>query len=115
MLAIAACLTPDPDGLGTHRQLLDWPPCGFLLLTGRPCPSCGMTTAWAHLVRGNVTASLAANAGGFLTALFAGPLAIWTLASSVRGRWVWGGPNLPLMLGASVSVVAATWIQWWLR
>jgi hypothetical protein len=43
-LVIGACLSPTPQGHGTHEQL-GMPPCGFLSATGRPCPTCGMTTA----------------------------------------------------------------------
>ena len=32
--------------------------CGFLWLTGRPCPFCGMTRALACLLKGNLTLAL---------------------------------------------------------
>ncbi len=63
-LAIARTLHPDSTGLGTHRQL-GLPPCSSLALFGIRCPACGMTTSWAHLVRGEFSAGLKANAGGF--------------------------------------------------
>lgn len=37
-------LEPSRDGVGTHQQL-GLPPCGFLTMTGYPCPSCGLTTS----------------------------------------------------------------------
>ncbi|MCA9243485.1 MAG: DUF2752 domain-containing protein [Phycisphaerales bacterium] len=43
-------LTPDARGWGTHHQL-GMAPCGMLVRTGLPCPSCGMTTAFAYTVR----------------------------------------------------------------
>lgn len=46
----AAMLTPAAAGHGTHTQL-GLPPCGFLVFTGYPCPGCGLTTAFAHMVR----------------------------------------------------------------
>lgn len=46
----AAMLTPSSSGHGTHTQL-GLPPCGFLVFTGYPCPGCGLTTAFAHMVR----------------------------------------------------------------
>jgi hypothetical protein len=52
VLAIARRVAPDPSGLGTHVQL-GLPPCGFLAWTGLPCPACGLTTAFAHMVRLN--------------------------------------------------------------
>jgi lysylphosphatidylglycerol synthetase-like protein (DUF2156 family) len=41
-------LDPDPAGLGTHRQL-GLGGCAFLILSGMPCPMCGMTTTFALL------------------------------------------------------------------
>lgn len=60
ILAIAAGLEPDPRGHGTHTQL-GFPPCGFLLLTGSPCPGCGLTTAFAHGIRGHWVSAAVAN------------------------------------------------------
>lgn len=40
---------PDARGHGTHEQL-GLPPCGWPLVYGKPCPTCGVTTAASHLV-----------------------------------------------------------------
>lgn len=51
VLTIAALLTPDPHGFGTHRQL-GLGACTMMQLTNWPCPMCGMTTTFtlfAHL------------------------------------------------------------------
>ena len=61
-------LEPDPRGFGTH-QSLGLPPCTFRALFGIPCPGCGMTTSFSHLVRGNVVQASRANIGGVLLAL----------------------------------------------
>lgn len=47
LLFVAARLSPDPAGMGTHHQL-GLPRCGMMLATGYPCPTCGMTTAFSH-------------------------------------------------------------------
>ena len=53
VLAVAMCLDPHPRGYGTHKQM-GLPPCSFLVRTGLPCPSCGMTTSTALMARGQV-------------------------------------------------------------
>lgn len=50
VLVIASRLTPSSEGHGTHTQL-GLPACGMYLATGRPCPTCGMTTAFAALAK----------------------------------------------------------------
>ncbi|HEY1922841.1 MAG TPA: DUF2752 domain-containing protein [Tepidisphaeraceae bacterium] len=68
LLVTAARLTPSPTGMGTHTQLgLDQ--CQFALRTGLPCPSCGMTTSFAWLARGNLPASFYVQPMGALLGL----------------------------------------------
>ena len=79
VLGIARTLTPDPSGVGTHVQL-GLPRCFFLRSTGLPCPACGLTTAFAHMARGEAAQAASANALGVL--LFAivccsVPLGVW--------------------------------------
>ncbi len=64
-LIVAAFVEPDVRGFGTHTQL-GLPPCGFLELTGTPCPGCGLTTAFAHAIRGRFVQAADANAFGLL-------------------------------------------------
>lgn len=78
VIATAARLTPNPSGMGTHTQL-GLPPCGFLVLTGCPCPGCGLTTSFAHMARLEFTGAAHANPFGiplFLVSLFTIPVAI---------------------------------------
>ena len=49
-----------PRTSATHTQL-GMPPCNFKVLTDKGCPSCGMTTSFALLLRGDVMSSLRAN------------------------------------------------------
>jgi hypothetical protein len=110
-LVIAACLQPDPRGIGTHEQL-GLPPCTFSTWFGMRCPFCGMTTAWAHAVRGELAAAVAANAGGpvlALAAIVAGP---WMLASAVGGRPLFGRPSEPLLAAGAVAVAVLIVVDW---
>jgi hypothetical protein len=50
LIGLAASLTPDPRGHGTHEKL-GLAPCGFRWATGYPCPTCGMTTAFAEMAQ----------------------------------------------------------------
>lgn len=112
LLLAARWLTPDLRGLGTHEQL-GLPPCGFYLWWGIPCPSCGMTTSWAWLVRGEVTEAVRQHFGGALLALFSFALGSWLVLSAIFGRWVGGWPSslawAMTMAGLAVAIVIS-WI-----
>src|SRR4051812_30504606 len=56
MLGVGLYLRPNVSGTGTHQQL-GLPPCGWLAVTGCPCPMCGCTTAVSHFVHGQLLAS----------------------------------------------------------
>ena len=73
LLVLARKLEPDPRGFGTHTQL-GLRPCAFLTVTGRLCPTCGMTTSFAWFVRGRIDRSWQANPAGCLYALLTVPL-----------------------------------------
>jgi hypothetical protein len=111
LLAVAVWIPPSPTGYGAHRRL-GLPPCMFLTLFGRPCPTCGMTTAWAHLMKGHWLAALQANAGGALLCLLASAAAPWTLGSAIRGAWLAGPPRDVTIAWIAVVVFAVVLIQW---
>lgn len=71
VVSLAFFLEPSESGHGTH-QALGLPPCLFWFLTGKLCPSCGLTTSFTHLVHMNLTDSFLAHPlGPLLFALFA--------------------------------------------
>lgn len=110
-LAVAARLEPDPRGFGTHEQL-GRPPCAILRLTGKPCPTCGMTTAFAWFVRGGVAQSWAANPAGLVWAIGSVPLAGWLLACSATGRSLGVrslGESLAVVVVVAIALAALTW------
>ena len=44
--------------------------CGMKTMLGIPCPQCGMTRSWVHLVRGNIVEAFTFNAAGALLLLW---------------------------------------------
>jgi hypothetical protein len=70
VLAVAWSLAPDARGFGTHEKL-GLPPCGLMQVAHIPCPSCGMTTAFAHAVRLEVVEAAKAQPFGLLLAWLA--------------------------------------------
>jgi hypothetical protein len=113
-LGVAAMLHPDGRGFGTHQQL-GLPPCTFRVLFGRRCPSCGMTTSWAYLVRGKIVQAAAANVGGTLLGVITAVAAIWLLANGLWGRWLGLVPNATLLAWLLAGVAAVTLVDWVIR
>ena len=118
LLMTAAWLRPDASGFGTHRQI-GLPPCGWLQSFGKPCMTCGMTTAFAAMAHAQprsawraqpMGAALAvATATLFWPAMFAavfgfrmGPLGGMLLRPAV----VWGALGLAV---AAWGYKVATW------
>jgi hypothetical protein len=114
LVALSVVLTPDSRGFGTHEKL-GLPPCTFRQLTGYRCPSCGMTTSWAHLMRGQVVLALRDNVGGALLGLVTVVLAPWSLISGWRGRWLWRPMGERAVFVAVWLLVAVTLIDWSVR
>jgi hypothetical protein len=92
IFAAAAYINPyTPDGTpkssATHTQL-GLPPCNFKMISDKGCPSCGMTTSFALLIRGDVNASLRANWVGTVICVLWALTLVWAVASAVTGRLV---------------------------
>jgi hypothetical protein len=132
VFGIAAWLKPyDENGqplrMATHARPLTegglgLPPCTFKVITGLPCPSCGMTTSFALLMHGDVWNSLKANAVGTLLAMFGLVFVPWSLASVLCKRTLFiSSMELPLiwiicvflalMLIRWVTVLVLAWVN----
>ena len=111
VLALAARLSPSGRGYGTHQQL-GLPPCSFVIVTGLPCPSCGWTTAFAHVAHLQVLQAFRAQPFGALLCLataLAGALAFAGLAFRAQvwsrvERWPW-----PRIAGWGIFLMLASW------
>lgn len=116
LLGTAAWLHPyDEDGqprtMATHTQL-GLPPCNMVLLTGKPCPSCGMTTSFSLLMHGDLINSAKANWVGMLLAMYWAALIPWAAISAYRGRlmYVRSGER---MMTISVVVIMVLMLGRW--
>ena len=68
LLIVARSLSPADKGYGTH-EALGLQPCGFKTVTGIPCMTCGMTTAFSHTTRGQFVSAFIVQPAGTLLAL----------------------------------------------
>jgi hypothetical protein len=80
VLTLASILTPSSAGLGTHEQL-SLPACGWVAIAELPCPTCGMTTAFAHAADGRLLES-------FLTQPLGCALAVASAMALLLGVYV---------------------------
>ena len=85
LLSVAVTLTPDPAGLGTHQQL-SMLPCSLPLVWGYPCPTCGMTTAFVHTVRGSFLSAFHTQPAGFVFALATAVVGGGALCIALTGK-----------------------------
>jgi hypothetical protein len=62
------------------------PTCILRILTGMPCPGCGMTRSWVHLAHGDVATAFEYNLFGPIGMAAAAGLVVYTAVSLVRRR-----------------------------
>jgi hypothetical protein len=114
LLVTARMLTPDPRGFGTHQKL-GLSPCTMQTVFRVRCPACGMTTSWAHLVRGDVVSSFRANSGGALLALTSMVIGPWFLVTGLRGCWIVEPPGEGWVVAYALLLVGVIMGEWILR
>jgi len=109
--ALARQLDPDPRGFGTHQRL-GFPPCSIRQFFGIPCPSCGMTTSFAHFTRGELKSAMAANSAGVVLAVLCAVLVPWCWCSAWQGR-LWGvTAPVKTALAVMIGIYAVVLLQW---
>ncbi len=91
------------------------PRCAFYARFGMRCPSCGMTTAWACVVRGKIAAALRANAAGAVLAMVDAAGVAWLAVCGIRGRWWPLRPNPTWIVWLITMVFAGALGDWAIR
>ncbi len=66
--------------------MLGLEPCGMLQMTGVPCPTCGMTTAFAHGIRGQWVAGFRAQPFGLVLAVSTALILVVALDTVITGH-----------------------------
>lgn len=112
VLALAAWLEPSSRGHGTHTAL-GMPPCSWAALTGYPCPTCGMTTSFAHAANGNLLKAFAVQPFGAFLALTAAA-GFWiaghsAVTGSYAARAVTRSMSTPI-LWLTLAALLAAWV-----
>jgi hypothetical protein len=111
VLGLAAWLSPAESGVGTH-EALNMPPCGWIAIADLPCPTCGMTTAFAHAANGNLIQSFQAQPLGCLLAIGTAMALLVSMFVAVTGsRLAWSFTRL--WTRGSAWIIAAAVVAAW--
>lgn len=62
------------------------PTCLLRLMTGLPCPGCGLTRSWVHVAHGDLLTAFEYNLFGPVSMAMAAGIVVWTVVSYVRRR-----------------------------
>jgi len=100
-----------PRASGTHQQL-GLPPCTYLLRTGDPCPSCGLTTSFSLAMHGDLYGSVRANWVGTLMVGFLLACVPWAAWCAWRGHLV-GVRSLEFAALGAMGVFAVLLLARW--
>jgi hypothetical protein len=87
--------------LGAHQQL-GLPPCGFAVMTGLPCPTCGMTTAFVYVMHGQLWRAMQSQLAGFCLAIATVAVGIIATLATLTGY-------RPAINGYRVSPTKCLW------
>jgi len=88
--------------------------CGFRMLTGLPCPTCGLTRALCRAIQGDFAGSLAVHPAGVIVLAIMVAWLGWSLLEVRRGQPLWesGQRRAIRFAGVLASVVTiAFWVS----
>jgi hypothetical protein len=115
-VALLLRIQPDARGHGTHEQL-GLPACAWPEVYGKPCPTCGVTTAASHLVHLQPLAAIATQPfGAFLAGLGLFAAGVAALSLLRRESLVARVAFLPYgrLLAIGLILFFASWgYTWW--
>lgn len=112
VLVVAASLRAEAAGMGTHKQL-GLPTCGWVAAAGVPCPTCGMTTAFAGMATARPWTGLVAQPMGAVLALV-GAAGFWgALHVAVFGSRL-GTILMRALQPRLLWVIGALWAASWI-
>ena len=101
-LALLAALVI-PDGALDHAPVT----CPFRLLTGLPCPTCGLTRSWIALAHGDLSGSVSLHPLGPITVVAA---VLFVLGVHARYPAVAARLRSRPLLAAAAAVWIAVWL-----
>ena len=87
--------------------------CALKVLTGSPCPTCGLTRSLCHALRGDWSASLGYHPAGIALAVALIGWAIWSAAEAGRGQIVGDGVRRQVsgaMLKSGIAISLVVWL-----
>lgn len=111
VLGIAASLTPNAAGHGTHTRL-GLPDCSWVVWFDKPCMTCGMTTAFSNAAHGNWLTAVESQPAGLLLCLVTAMTFWLALHVAIFGSALSGltGRILnPRVIWISVGVLILAW------
>lgn len=99
--------------LASPARPLPFEVCAFHLITGLPCPTCGMTRALCQALHGDWVRSVASHPAGLIVAAWLVGWMVWSAAEAYRGRMLLEPLRsrlANLLLAAGITVAAAFWV-----
>ncbi len=91
---------------------LGLPNCGWMMTMGKPCPTCGMTTAFAHAAHGNLVAAFVTQPMGAVLSVgtaVAFWIGLYVFLTGSRVGEVCGNLARPRVLWAVAGAGGAAW------